>query len=156
MLLQYIHFSHQHCVSNYFLLLGGFLHFSCPHGVVYYLNFLFWTESAQDHVDGLLSFETFPTCYISDVSGQVARHMNNRTKQLYFQPNEGRLAPPTEDNISKAIQKALVLEMPWVKNIASLLQQNLKPHVFPLLLTNLASLSHANAPTLSFHMHIGT
>ncbi|XP_077936546.1 uncharacterized protein LOC144383326 isoform X2 [Gasterosteus aculeatus] len=38
---------------------GGVLHFSCPHGVVYYVNILFWTESARDHTDGLLSFKHF-------------------------------------------------------------------------------------------------
>ncbi|KAI4796434.1 hypothetical protein KUCAC02_026986 [Chaenocephalus aceratus] len=59
---------------------GGVLHFSCVHGIVYYMNILFWTESARDHTDGLLSFKRFPTCYISDVAGQVARHTNNRTK----------------------------------------------------------------------------
>ncbi|TNN71841.1 hypothetical protein EYF80_018012 [Liparis tanakae] len=56
---------------------GGVLHFSCTHGVVYYVNFLFGTESARDHVDGLLSFSSFPAIYISDVAGQVSRHMNN-------------------------------------------------------------------------------
>ena len=78
---------------------------------------MFWTESARDHADGLLSFKFFPTCFISDVSGQVARHMNNRTRQQYFQPNDGRLAPPTEENISKALEKQLKIEMPWVKNL---------------------------------------
>lgn len=61
---------------------GVVLDFSCPHGAVYFLNFLFWTESARDHVDGLLSFKAFPICFISDVSGQVARHMNNRSQQM--------------------------------------------------------------------------
>ena len=78
-----------------FYSLGGVLHFSCMHGVVYYLNFLFWTESARDHADGLLSFKQFPTCYISDVAGQVARHTNNRTRQLYFKQHDGRLCAPT-------------------------------------------------------------
>uniref|UniRef100_A0A096MFA4 HMG domain-containing protein n=1 Tax=Poecilia formosa TaxID=48698 RepID=A0A096MFA4_POEFO len=30
---------------------GGVLHLSCMHGVVYYVNFLFWMESARDHAD---------------------------------------------------------------------------------------------------------
>ena len=94
--------------------LGGVLHFSCIHGVVYYLNFLFWTESARDHTDGLLSFKQFPTCYISDVAGQVARHTNNRTKQQYFNPH----AAPNNENI-KLANKELNVDMKWVKNLKS-------------------------------------
>ncbi|KAM8760021.1 uncharacterized protein AB9X84_008237 [Acanthopagrus schlegelii] len=96
---------------------GGVLHFSCMHGVVYYLNFLFWTESARDHADGLLSFKQFPTCYISDVAGQVARHTNNRTRQLYFKQHDGRLCAPTPDNIKLAVNKELQMDMKWVKNL---------------------------------------
>ncbi|KAM6943918.1 uncharacterized protein PEZ65_001841 [Lycodopsis pacificus] len=98
---------------------GGVLHFSCLHGVVYYLNILFWTESARDHTDGLLSFKHFPTCYISDVAGQVARHTNNRTKQLFFQPYDGRLCATTSDNLKLAAEKDLRVDMQWVKNLRS-------------------------------------
>ncbi|KAK0156411.1 hypothetical protein N1851_000281 [Merluccius polli] len=97
--------------------LGG--GFSCIHGVVYYLNFLFWTESARDHTDGLLSFKNFPTCFISDVAGQVARHTNNHTKQLFFQPHDGRLCAPTSDNLKLAAKKELKVDMQWVKNLRS-------------------------------------
>ena len=103
----------------YLYSLGGVLHFSCMHGVVYYLNFLFWTESARDHTDGLLSFKNFPTCFISDVAGQVARHTNNRTKQLFFQPHDGRLCAPTSDNLKLAAKKELKVDMQWVKNLRS-------------------------------------
>ncbi|KAL7402512.1 hypothetical protein ABVT39_015981 [Epinephelus coioides] len=98
---------------------GGVFHFSCVHGVVYYLNFLFWTESARDHADGLLSFKYLPTCYISDVAGQVARHTNNRTKQLFFKDNDGRLCAPTSDNVQRATKKELVVDPQWVKNLRS-------------------------------------
>lgn len=87
------------------------------HGIVYYVNFLFWMESARDHSDGLLSFKYLPTCYISDVAGRVARHTNNRTKQLFFQPHDGRLCAPTPENISKAALKELKVEMEWVNNM---------------------------------------
>ncbi|TKS66023.1 hypothetical protein D9C73_000079 [Collichthys lucidus] len=98
---------------------GGVLHFSCIHGVVYYLNLLFWTESARDHTDGLLSFKSFPTCYISDIAGQVARHTNNRTQQLFFQPHDGRLCAPTPDNIKQAINNDLQIDLQWAKNLRS-------------------------------------
>ncbi|XP_077936579.1 uncharacterized protein LOC144383347 [Gasterosteus aculeatus] len=100
---------------------GGVLHFSCPHGVVYYVNILFWTESARDHTDGLLSFKHFPTCYISDVAGQVARHTNNRTKQQYFQPFDGRLCGTTSNNRKLAADKQLKVDLQWVKNLRSTL-----------------------------------
>lgn len=86
---------------------------------MYYVNFLFWTESARDHADGLLSFKHFPTCYISDVAGQVARHTNNRTKQLFFHPHDGRLCAPTTENIKLAAKKELKVDMQWVKNLRS-------------------------------------
>ncbi|KAL7396910.1 hypothetical protein ABVT39_013480 [Epinephelus coioides] len=95
---------------------GGVLHFSCTHGVVYYVNFLFWAESARDHVDGLLSFKSFPTVYISDVAGQVARHINNRTQQKYFQPNDGRLCAPSKQNIQAALDKKLEVDLEWAMN----------------------------------------
>lgn len=98
---------------------GGVLHFSCTHGVVYYVNFLFWAESARDHVDGLLSFKTFPTVYISDVAGQVARHINNRTQQKYFQPDDGRLCAPSKQNIQSALDKKLEVGLEWVSNLRS-------------------------------------
>ena len=93
------------------------MHFSCSHGVVYYVNFLLWSESARDHVDGLLSLKAFPTCFISDVSGQVARHMNNRSQQLFFQPNGGRLCPTTKENLALAAEEKLKIQMPWVQNL---------------------------------------
>lgn len=104
-------------VVFFFFPSGSVLHFSCVHGVVYYLNFLFWKESARNHTDGLLSFKHFPTCYISDVAGQVARHTNNRTKQLFFQPHNGRLCAPTTDNIKLAAKKELKVDLQWVKNL---------------------------------------
>lgn len=113
----------------FFKCVGGILHFSCMHGIVYYVNFLYWMESARDHCDGLLSFKRFPTCFISDVAGQVARHTNNRTKQLFFQPHDGRLCAPTQENINKAAQKALHVDMEWVKNLKSPLPQQIKGNI---------------------------
>lgn len=76
-------------------------------------------ESVTDHTDGLLSFKHIPTCNISDVAGQVARHTNNRTKQLFFQPHDGRLCAPTPGNIKLAAKKELQVDMQWVNNLRS-------------------------------------
>lgn len=95
---------------------------------MYYLNFLFWTESARDHTDGLLSFKHFPTCYISDVAGQVARHTNNRTNQLFFKTHDGRLCAPTSENINLAANKELHVDLQWVKNLRTPLQLEEQPN----------------------------
>ncbi|KAL2082488.1 hypothetical protein ACEWY4_022306 [Coilia grayii] len=99
---------------------GGVLHAGCMHSVVYYCCPLWWQESARDHADALLSLTIPPTVYISDIAGRVARHTNNRTKQQFFQPNDGRLCEATPENIRKAEQKNLHLSFPWVRKLQQL------------------------------------
>lgn len=108
--------------SNFNLLctLGGVLHAGCMHSVVYYFSPLWWQESARDHADALLSLRVPPTLYISDIAGRVARHTNNRTKQEFFQPSDGRLCDATVENIKMAEQKKLKLSFTWIKNIQKL------------------------------------
>ena len=53
---------------------GGWLSFSCPHGVVYYLKFLLRFESSLDYVDGLLSMEHWPNITFIDMAHIVANH----------------------------------------------------------------------------------
>lgn len=96
---------------------GGVLHTACTHGVVFYASPLWWQESARDHGDALLSFKYPPTVYISDIAGRVARHVNNRTQQRFFQPNDGRVCAPTGDNITLAAQGQLTVSFEWMKNI---------------------------------------
>lgn len=119
----------RYCVSLYFVCLtytlcystlGGVLHAGCMHSVVYYCSPLWWQESARDHADALLSLQIPPTIYISDIAGRVARHTNNRTKQEFFQPNDGRLCEATVDNIRMAEQKNLQLSFPWVRKCLQL------------------------------------
>ena len=81
----------------------------CPHGVVYAVKFLLRGESPRDHVDILLSFYAQPTLWICDIPGFVASHGNKRKADL-FQPNRGRFAEETEDNVSRA--KAGKLKVP--------------------------------------------
>ncbi|XP_072563431.1 HMG domain-containing protein 3-like [Paramormyrops kingsleyae] len=96
---------------------GGVLHMGCTHSVVYYESPLWWQESARDHGDALLSFRHPPTVYISDIAGRVARHVNNRTNQRFFQPNDGRLCAATDSNIQDAANKKLEIHLPWVTSI---------------------------------------
>lgn len=89
----------------------------CTHSVVYYSSPLWWQESARDHTDALLSFKNPPTIYISDIAGRVARHANNRTQQKLFQPHDGRICTPTNENIQAALNKTLQIELPWVTKL---------------------------------------
>ncbi|KAK7153546.1 hypothetical protein R3I94_007051 [Phoxinus phoxinus] len=93
---------------------GGVLHMGCTHGVVYYASPLWWQEW---HYGALLSFKYPPTVYISHIAGRVARHVNNRTQQRFFQPNDGRVCAPTEANISLAAEGKLTVDLEWMKNI---------------------------------------
>ncbi len=99
------------------IFLGGVLHYGCSHAIVYCCSPLWWQESARDHVDALLSLKTLPTMYISDVAGRVARHANNRTRQVFFRPFDGRLCEATAENVAKASSKELVVHLPWVKTM---------------------------------------
>lgn len=99
-------------------------------------------ESARDHADGLLSFKHVPTCYISDMAGEVASHTIDRTNQMFFKPHNGRLCAPTTDNLKLATKNELKVEMQWVKNLRFplpvKLQQNINgtPAVHPITRTS--------------------
>ena len=45
---------------------GGWLTFSCPHGVVYYLKCLLRSENSRDDIDGLLSMKHVPNMVVID------------------------------------------------------------------------------------------
>ena len=53
---------------------GGWLSFSCPQGVVYYLKFLLRSESSRDYVDRLLSMEHLSNITVIDLAHIVANH----------------------------------------------------------------------------------
>ena len=53
---------------------GGWLSFSCPQGVVYYLKFLLRSESSRDYVDRLLSMENLSNITVIDLAHIVANH----------------------------------------------------------------------------------
>ncbi|XP_058607047.1 uncharacterized protein LOC131524190 isoform X3 [Onychostoma macrolepis] len=96
---------------------GGVLHMTCTHSVVYYQSALWWQESARDHGDALLSFKHPPTVFVSDIAGRVARHVNNRTNQCFFQPYDGRLCANTTEHIQGAAEKLLEVRFPWVTSV---------------------------------------
>ena len=107
---------------------GGWLSFSCPHGIVYYLKFLLRAESCRDYVDGL-SLKHQPNILIVDIAHIVANHANNTREEdnrKYGKANEeGRLIFPYEGHVassddSESIrlskEKSLEVNFPWMSS----------------------------------------
>lgn len=81
--------------------------------VVYCIKFVLRGESPRDYVDMFRS--CIPTVInISDMPHHIATHANH-TVPHFFRPNDGRLFPPTEENIDAAKEGCLVLHLPWVQ-----------------------------------------
>ena len=59
---------------------GGWLSFSCQHGIVYYLKFILRAESPCDYVDGLLSLVYIPNIVVVDMAHIVAKHATSSRK----------------------------------------------------------------------------
>ena len=85
---------------------GGWLSFSCPHGIVYYWEFLLRAESCRDYVDGLLSLKHQPNIVIVYMAHIVANYANNTRKEdnrKYGKADEeGRLFFPCEGRVSSS------------------------------------------------------
>ncbi len=96
---------------------GGVLHMGCnPWCCILYITIMVAGISTGPR-DALLSFKYPPTVYISDIAGRVARHVNNRTQQRFFQPNDGRICAPTDTNISLAAAGKLTVNLSgWRKS----------------------------------------
>ena len=106
---------------------GGWLSFSCPHGLVYYLKFLLRAESCRDYVDGCLSMAHLPNVVIVDMAHIVAKHANSSRREdiekynkgdnkgKLFRPYGGRAADPEiKDNVKKANDGTLSVSYPWM------------------------------------------
>lgn len=93
---------------------GGWLSFSCPHGVVYVYKHVLRAESVRDFADVILSMKVVPNILIYDYAWCLAAHVNKRTKQAIFTPHGGRLAEPTSENIQLAKSKELTIHLRWL------------------------------------------
>ena len=71
--------------------------------VVYCIKFVLRGESPREktepYVDILRSLAFPPSINIFDMPHCIAKHANH-TVQYFFRPNNGRLVPPTEENIT--------------------------------------------------------
>ncbi|XP_026058982.1 uncharacterized protein LOC113043684 [Carassius auratus] len=100
---------------------GGWAVIMCPCGIVYSIKCNIRAESPRDFADMLLSWKHMPNVIIYDFARGLATHMNLREPgSLPLKPFEGRLNPPTPDNIAKAKDGKLKVSLPWLnckKNI---------------------------------------
>ncbi|CAM4572250.1 unnamed protein product [Leuciscus chuanchicus] len=92
---------------------GGWSVILCPHGIVYSIKFNLRAESPRDFADLLLSWKHFPNVCVYDFARGLATHTNLRVPHsLPFQPFEGRLSEPTEENVKAARDGKLLVSLP--------------------------------------------
>lgn len=95
--------------------LGGWAVITCPCGVVYSVKCNIRAESPRDYADLLLSWKHVPNVTVYDYPRGVASHANHRSNNL-FNPFEGRLLQPSEENIKKASENDLKVSFPWLNH----------------------------------------
>lgn len=78
----------------------------CPHGIVHSIKFNLGAESPSDFAD--LSWKHMPYICVYDFAQGLVAHTNLCVPNKdAFQPHEGRLAAPTEENIEAAQNRKL-------------------------------------------------
>ncbi len=87
----------------------------CPHGIVYSLKFNLRAESPRDFTDLLLSWKHLPNVCVYDFArGLVAHAILRVPDNPPFQPFEGRLADPTNENVEAAALGNFKVHLPWL------------------------------------------
>eukprot|EP00111_Clytia_hemisphaerica_P006866 TCONS_00019848-protein len=125
---------------------GGWLSFSCIHGVVYYVKFLLRAESCRDYVDGILSFKYVPNVIIVDLAHMLARHANGSRREdtlrlgkgdqegNLFYPFDGRIDDPEDPQmVADATNGDLERSFPWMNPTNHLSDnENIEPRCHPV------------------------
>ncbi|KAF1392589.1 hypothetical protein PFLUV_G00029630 [Perca fluviatilis] len=95
---------------------GGLAAIICPCAVfLYSLKFNIRAEGPRDFADMLLSWKHMPNISVYDFARGLVNHTNVRVPENPpFQPNEGRLAPPTPENIQAAKDRTLKIHLSWL------------------------------------------
>ncbi|XP_024130826.1 uncharacterized protein LOC112148182 isoform X2 [Oryzias melastigma] len=107
---------------------GGWSVVLCPHGVVYALKLNLRNESPRDFADLLLSWKHFPNICLYDFAHDLVTHTNLRTvDDPVFQPDEGKLAEPTPENLQEAARGKLRVSLPWLAEKSNLPDENAHP-----------------------------
>ncbi|XP_051774898.1 uncharacterized protein LOC114664888 [Erpetoichthys calabaricus] len=94
---------------------GGWAVIICPCGVVYSVKFNIRAESPRDYADMLLSWMHIPNVVVYDFARGLVNHCKLREPEKpLFNPNEGRLAEATCDNIEMTVKENLKINLPWL------------------------------------------
>ncbi|XP_028417462.1 uncharacterized protein LOC114541858 [Dendronephthya gigantea] len=91
---------------------GGWASGSCPHNRIYAIKFVLRSEGPRDYSDLLRSFKYPPTFNVSDIPQRLA-HLMNRLEPGFFNPNEGKPFPSSDENIRLATDGKLKKHFPW-------------------------------------------
>lgn len=75
------------------------------------MKFLLRAESPRDYMDILRSFQHIPTVNIIDIAHSVAK-LAKKIQPNMFSNHDGRLAHPTDELISAAEKKELIVDIP--------------------------------------------
>uniref|UniRef100_A0A8C4XA75 HMG domain-containing protein n=1 Tax=Erpetoichthys calabaricus TaxID=27687 RepID=A0A8C4XA75_ERPCA len=105
------------CKLMTFLLVNscGWAVIICPCGVVYSVKFNIRAESPRDYADMLLSWMHIPNVVVYDFARGLVNHCKLREPEKpLFNPNEGRLAEATCDNIEMTVKENLKINLPWL------------------------------------------
>ncbi len=87
----------------------------CPRGIVYSVKFNLRAESPRDFADLLLSWKHFQNVCVYDFAHGLVAHAKLRVPDNPpFQPSEGRLSEPTNDNVEAAGHGNLKVHLPWL------------------------------------------
>ncbi|XP_073681623.1 HMG domain-containing protein 3-like [Garra rufa] len=107
---------------------GGWSVILCPHGIVYSIKFNIRAESPRDFADLLLSWKHLPNVCVYDFARGLAAHMNLRVPHSPpFQPYEGRLSEPTQENVRAARNGKLHVSLPWLHERVYCGEENAHP-----------------------------
>ncbi|XP_072558290.1 uncharacterized protein [Paramormyrops kingsleyae] len=108
---------------------GGWSVILCPHGIVYSIKFNLRAESPRDFADLLLCWKHIPNICVYDFARGLAAHTNLGVPHtLPFQPHEGRLAEPTEENIKAAQDGKMQVCLPWLHERMECAKENAHPN----------------------------
>ena len=100
--------------SKYWGCSGGWVSATCPHGIIYALKFVLRAESPRDYIDLMESMKHQPNVVVSDMANMLVSHGNKRRKDM-FQPFNGMVAEPTQENIALALDGKLCVSLPWLE-----------------------------------------
>ena len=99
---------------------------TCPCGVVCSVKYVIRAESPRDYVDLLLSWKHFPNITIYDYPRGLVANASQRSPDI-FHPFQGRLLEPTPENIKRASEKKISVNMPWLRQSKEPVDQNAHP-----------------------------